>query len=224
MLLLRNEIIAHFKLLRRVPTDKKLVYLTFDDGPHVDLTPRFLDILAKYNVKATFFLCGNRVKKNPKLAREIHSQGHMIGSHGYEHIRLIWRKQGFLQHQVLLADKAISEAAGITPQYFRPPYGIFGLGLLSILKKMDKTLVLWDCNSQDYRPNRSSDKILSYIQKRVRAGSIILLHDGPPHEHRTHRFLPDLIQILSAGGYDFAALPWKGNPHELNLPSKHPRL
>ena len=195
------------QILWRIPTKSRTVYLTFDDGPHADLTGRFLAILAEYNIKASFFLCGNRVAKAPELAREILSQGHTVASHGYDHIRLIGRRRQTLQQQVLTADRVIKSATQVTPRYFRPPYGIFGPGLLSVLREINKILILWNCNSYDYRRNYSPEKILSRVTIKIQPGSIILLHDGPPHGYRTVELLPDIVQMLRDDGYNFAALP-----------------
>jgi len=194
------------RILWHIPTKRPTVFLTFDDGPDAELTPLFLDILANHNVKATFFLSGQRVIKNRDLASEIVRQGHAVGSHGHDHIRLLFRGRKKILQQVLTADQAISVATKLTPLYFRPPHGIFGPMLLHVLGKMNKVLVLWNCNARDYLSNRSPDQIIAIVRK-VRPGSIVLMHDGSPHGHRTVKILPELIQQLWKDGFEFAALP-----------------
>lgn len=195
------------RILWRIPTNDRTLFLTFDDGPDAELTPQFLDILATHNVKATFFLSGQRALKNRDSTAEIIRQGHTIGSHGHDHIRLLFRGRKHLFQQVATADQAISAATKLTPLYFRPPHGIFGPGLLQVLSKMNKVLVLWNCNSHDYLANRSPDTIISSVLRKVRPGSIILMHDGSPHGNRTVKILSKLIRQLCEDGYEFASLP-----------------
>jgi len=154
------------------------VCLTFDDGPDPTYTPRLLEILAKENVTACFFLTGEKVEKYPDIVRMIADQGHTIGSHGYQH-----------QHAWLMSpqntfnswDKSIAvikKIIGKEPDYIRPPWGAVNLSLILWRISRNKQMVGWNAIGKDWLNTRSSSAILDNILKNTREGTIILLHDS----------------------------------------------
>jgi len=152
------------------------IYLTFDDGPEISTTGQILDFLKTYGIKATFFVLGVNVQKNPELIQRIIKEGHTIGLHGHNHLNpwnvLPWRGMSDL----LLGTK-ILEKFGIKTKYVRPPYG--KLNLLSLLYICIKglTFVHWNLDPRDYSQNESK-KLCDLLIKGIKKGMIVLLHDG----------------------------------------------
>jgi len=153
------------------------VFLTFDDGPHPEYTPEILEILDSYNIKATFFLVGEKVKKHQTLVRDIADAGHCIGNHGYSHTSMLFKPTGFMDSEIEKTDACIADTIGSKPQLFRPPYGRFGPRLLIRLHQKQKLLVLWNLSSRDYKKSITAHEIEKRLY-RAQKGQIVLLHDG----------------------------------------------
>lgn len=154
------------------------VYLTFDDGPHPEATPKILELLEKAGVRATFFLLGENVEKHRDIVAKIVSQGHEIGSHGYSHLHP-WKSNPY--HSLLdliRGDKIIKQCK--TPEstsYFRPPYGKFNLITLLYVLITKKKVVFWNVDPKDYKETLGERVALS-VMRTIHPGSIVLLHDG----------------------------------------------
>jgi peptidoglycan-N-acetylglucosamine deacetylase len=158
--------------LFRVKTNEKLLFLTFDDGPDPGSSPRLLDILDKFDIKAMFFCDGRAAEKYPWLIDRIKSKGHLIGNHGYNHLNG-WTTSV----KKYVAD--IEKGAGFTSSsYFRPPYGRISPGQYRILKKRYK-LVFWDLMPYDFDKSFSPADSVKVLLRKIRPGSIIILHDQP---------------------------------------------
>lgn len=171
------------------------VYLTFDDGPHPDITPFVLDELKKYNAKATFFCVGNNVLKYPLLYQRILEEGHQVGNHTYYHEK---------SSNVPFSDykKSIVKAAEfINTNLFRPPYGRLNLFKARSISKNYK-IVMWTWLSYDYDNNVSIEKILSRAKKEITKGDIIVLHDNPKIADRQKIILPLILQLLTTKGFN----------------------
>ena len=160
-----------------VDTDEKAVAFTFDDGPNEIYTPQLLDILARKELKATFFLLGKNVEKHPEIVKRIHSEGHEIGNHSFNHSFLPLYSKSYIKRQIESTSTLIEETVGLTPSYFRPPIGIFTPSVLDAVSEGGMTTVVGEVYPRDpYKPG--IDKIVKRVVNRIEPGSIIILHDG----------------------------------------------
>lgn len=153
------------------------VCLTFDDGPHPKATPAILDTLDSYSVKGTFFFLGRNVERHSDLAREAADRGHSIGNHAYDHSLLLFHSHRYVVNQVGLTARCILETTGKSPDLFRPPYGYFRPTLLQPLQSIGHRLVMWNLDPGDWR-ERSAAAVSSTITRKLKPGSIVLLHDN----------------------------------------------
>jgi peptidoglycan/xylan/chitin deacetylase (PgdA/CDA1 family) len=160
------------------------IALTFDDGPG-EATPLILDILKDAGIRATFFLCGQNAERFPELARRIADEGHEIGNHTYSHPHMAWKTPGRFAWEITRAQDAIERAAGHRPKLFRPPYGERWFGLFPVLMGNGLATVMWSVSGADWR--FSAARIAKRVMKKVKPGSIILLHDGMPPGERGNR-------------------------------------
>lgn len=190
-------------------TKLKRVALTFDDGPNAKYTPKLLDILLKYDAKATFFLIGKNVLKEPDIVRRIHSEGHEIGNHTYSHpvLPLVSRKE--VHKQLESTSSIIEETIGTKPIYFRPPMGLFTPAILDIIESNGLKAIVGEVYPRDpYKPGR--DKIVERVIKRVTPGSIIIMHDGGTwgdvDRSQTIDAVPLIIEQIRAKNYKFVTL------------------
>lgn len=190
-------------------TGEKVVYLTFDDGPVPEVTPRVLDILDEMGVKATFFWVGENLTKYPNLAAEVLRRGHYAGNHTYHHISG-WQAPAIAyQSEILLTEQKMQEVrrlAGITevqPKLFRPPYGRSGLRMHRWLKEQGYKVVLWDIVSHDYNRRYSPERIVKIVMRYVRPGSVLLMHDSLKSDYNIITALPLIIRRLQLAGYEF---------------------
>ena len=156
----------------RIETAEKFLYLTFDDGPDPDSTPELLKLLHSYNIKGLFFCDGQAAEKYPELIELIIRQGHIIGNHGYRH------PDGWLTSTGKYLSDVSKAAQFISSSLFRPPFGRMKTGQYRKLKK-DYRIVLWDIMPYDFDKTFGSEKSLEVLKKRIRPGSIIVLHDKP---------------------------------------------
>ena len=152
----------------------KNVAITFDDGPDPDYTPKLLDGLKERNVKATFFLLGEQIEKYPEIVERMHEEGHMIGTHSYEHVNLSKLSDAKAMEQVNKTNQLIFELTGEYPQYIRPPFGCWKCNL-----DYDTTMieVLWDIDPLDWK-TANSGVIAKRVINKVQEYDIILLHDA----------------------------------------------
>ncbi|WP_405060979.1 polysaccharide deacetylase family protein [Kribbella sp. NBC_01505] len=187
------------------PLPTKYVVLTFDDGPDPAYTPKVLEVLAKYDVKATFFEVGKNVAKHPELTKAIHSAGHSIQNHTWAHADLRHQTAAGFQKQVGDTDQAIRSAAGITPTCLRPPYGGVSATVRQRAKALGKDLVLWTIDSRDWS-KPGTPEIEKRVLGAVKSGSVILMHDGGGNRSQTIAALPSILEKLKAQGYGFRTL------------------
>lgn len=180
------------------------LYLTFDDGPHPEATPRVLDILAARGIKALFFLIGANVRKHPALARRIASEGHAIGNHTYDHPRLLFKPDDYHRDQIVRTNDALHDATGVVPRYFRPPYGWMGPAAYRTAHRLGQEIVLWDVDSGDFRGSVSAS--VARTIRSVRAGSIVLFHDNEHTASLVGDILTGVLDHLSRGNHTFDVL------------------
>ena len=193
----------------------KRVFLTFDDGPTQEVTPHILDILDKYNIKATFFVLGNRVEINPDLLKREYESGHYIANHGYSHkYSKIYKSATSVLSEYNKTEKAIQEALG-NPNYssnlFRFPGGSHGGPYEKIKKKARTTLnengiayLDWSALTYDAEGADTKKEILSNLKKTINGWDnvVILMHDSADKQI-TYETLEDVIKYLQGEGYAF---------------------
>lgn len=192
-----------------IDTEEKVVALTFDDGPSPIWTPEVVDVLDRHGAKGTFFMLGENAEKHPDVVKLVQSHGHEIGSHSYNHIRLIFRWPKVVRGQIEKADAAL-EAAGAAPTWlFRPPYLDKMIVTPLVMNKLGKVLVSADAQAlleYDWE-NTDSDALAAQMVEGVRPGSIMVLHDGRSHDPTV--FLAALDQalgVLEQEGYRFVTV------------------
>ena len=187
-----------------------LAYLTFDDGPIPEVTPKVLAILAKYKVKATFFMVGENIDKHPDVFEQVVKAGHSIGNHTYNHLKG-WRTP-FKEYMENVEKweqamkKCLSPFTFHLSPLFRPPYGKATLRQRIALHKKGYRLIYWDIMTHDYNPRVTPEQMLRRVQRGARPGSIINFHDSLKSNERMLEVLPQVIEWLQKEGYELAAL------------------
>ncbi|HJU45755.1 MAG TPA: polysaccharide deacetylase family protein [Chitinophagaceae bacterium] len=182
----------------RMPADDKKLYLTFDDGPHPDITPFVLDELKRYNAKATFFCIGDNVARYPQVYKRILEEGHAIGNHTHNHLNG-WRTGDEAYF------KNISEAANwIDSKLFRPPYGrITRFQAKQLMEKLQYNIIMWDVLSGDFDIQLSPERCLKNVVRNLRPGAIIVFHDSEKAYKRLSYALPKVLEEGRNKGYSF---------------------
>lgn len=182
------------------------VALTFDDGPTPVVTPRVLQILKQFDVRATFFCIGRAARRHPDIVRQTAAAGHEIGNHSFFHTRHLYASgERRLRRDILLAQETLRRCLGRPPVVFRPPVGFRSPALARVMRCTGLTLVNFDVRAFDTRVS-DPDKIYRRLTKKTGCGSILLLHDGDdicPRPDRTAMLevLPRLIEFLLNQGY-----------------------
>ncbi|MBL8067147.1 MAG: polysaccharide deacetylase family protein [Armatimonadetes bacterium] len=189
-------------VLRHGPADKKELALTFDDGPHGHFTPKLLDLLDRYRVKATFFVIGKMAYKDPALLAEIARRGHLVANHTFSHANLRRQSLSDIETEYLAANNLIAAVTGQTPRFCRPPGGDRDGLTTRAAQLLGMTTVLWTADPLDYS-NPGVDVLMARLRPKVANGGIILLHDGPV---QTLPLLEILIPEMQAKGYTFVRL------------------
>ncbi|MBV8115237.1 MAG: polysaccharide deacetylase family protein [Silvibacterium sp.] len=158
--------------------------LTYDDGPNDVCTEQLLEVLARHNVRATFFLIGRFVRERRDLTRRIHAAGHLIGNHTFTHPVLLFESPSRAREELASTNAAIEDAIGEPVRYFRPPHGARRPDVLRTARELGLTPVLWNAVGNDWKPALNPEAILANLEKGIRRnrergqGSNLLLHDG----------------------------------------------
>lgn len=179
-------------------TSKKIIYLTFDDGPDPASTPKILEILRKNNIKSTFFLIGEKVNRYPQIAQQIATDGHDMGNHSYYHSEFKNLDRRKILQEIRMTQSAINSVTGITPTLLRPPFGRVHNDVLLSAREEKLNVVLWSVDPKDFRENITSEKIYKSIIQNMKNGSIILLHES---SNETLKILPDIISYIKNSGF-----------------------
>ena len=188
----------------------KRIYLTFDDGPNERATPLILETLAAASVPAAFFMVGDHVRRFPSLAKRVVTEGHMVGNHTHDHVKLHLAGPHRIRTQLRVAHSAIESVTGRSPRAFRAPHGYRSPFLRSAARELGYTVFGWTFGVFDTaRPG--VEEIRRRVRKRLRPGAIVLLHDGDGYDPEGDRMqtanaLPGIIGDAQAAGYGFGSL------------------
>jgi peptidoglycan/xylan/chitin deacetylase (PgdA/CDA1 family) len=185
--------------------------LTYDDGPNEDHTPRLLEVLARQDVPATFFLIGQFAQRCPGLVRETIAAGHVVGNHTFNHPLLTLQSEAGIRAQLGQCQSVLQEVTGQTTRLFRPPFGGRRPAVLRVAHELGLTPVMWNVTGYDWNAPPAAE-IERRVAKQIRGGDIILLHDGG-HKHmgadrsQTVIATDHLISRYKNEGYDFVTIP-----------------
>jgi peptidoglycan/xylan/chitin deacetylase (PgdA/CDA1 family) len=179
--------------------------LTFDDGPHREGTPAVLEILAREGVRATFFLVGEQVLRNPALAAEIVTAGHGVGLHCHRHRNLLRLTPRQVREDILRALGVIEETTGRSPTLYRPPYGVSNAAALALARGRSWRTLLWSHWGRDWEARATPESIAALLTSGVGPGAVLLLHDAddysaPGSWRRTVAALPWVLETLGERG------------------------
>lgn len=195
-------------LVTRVDTGEPVVALTFDDGPTPAGTDAILPLLDSLRVPATFFVTGRELAAHPALGHRLVAAGHALGNHSYSHQRMVLRSPSFVRREVERTDRLIRAAGWRGAISFRPPYGKRLLVLPWFLHRTGRTTVLWDVEpDSDPAVGPSAEEIAADAVRRVRPGSIVLLHVMYQSRAESRRAVPLIVDGLRARGYRFVTVP-----------------
>ena len=182
----------------------KAVYLTFDDGPIPEATPFVLDTLARYGVKATFFMVGDNIRKHPDVFRQVVEAGHAIGNHTYNHIGgLRWLSKNYLKNTQKAQEEMNKWIAHLSSPLFRPPHGWMRPLQYLVIRQQGYRIVMWDLVTRDYSRRLTADEVFENVKHYARNGSIITFHDSLRSIDKLKKILAPSIEWLLAEGYEF---------------------
>ncbi len=190
---------VYVRALCRVKTTEKVVYLTFDDGPDAEQTPRVLDVLKRNNAKAVFFCIGSRIAGNESLLKRMTDEGHQIGIHSFSHANgfpLFGRRR--MIADIRQCQQTIEQATGATTTLFRPPFGVTNPTIGKAVKNLNLKTIGWTIRTYDTN-GANNAKIARRISRQLRPGAIILLHDRLPQSAER---LQMVIDTVKKAGYE----------------------
>lgn len=180
------------------------VYLTFDDGPDGEVTPRILDILESYNVKGNFFFLGENVKMYPEVVKRTFDGGHFIGNHSYSHPDLTTLSPEAIKDELEKTEEVISSITGKRTTAMRPPYGASNETVIKVIKESNSVSILWSIDTLDWS-KREVSSILKNVTDNLRPGDIILMHSNGD-KGVTADALPSIIEAIKEKGYKISTL------------------
>jgi len=195
-----SAVLPRSLFMTRGPTNGQAVYLTFDDGPHPEHTPRLLDVMAEHAVKGTFFLLGKEAEQHSRIVERIASEGHGIGNHTWSHLDLRKATDAAMIEEVTKTNRLVAEITGRTPTLFRPPFGKVTARKLWTLWRMRMTVTLWNVDTKDYsgRDGQSGRKGQATSQQlrdwKPVAGDVVLMHDVNPQITETLATLLGMVR------------------------------
>ncbi|MGL5715658.1 MAG: polysaccharide deacetylase family protein [Paraclostridium sp.] len=196
-------------VIKKGNANEKLIALTFDDGPDEDFSPQILDILKKYDAKATFFVVGQKVGWNPEIVKQAFEEGHEIGNHTFSHINVAKKSEYEILTEIEKTQKAIKDVIGKEPTLFRPPYRAISKSMFEIIKSKNMKVVLWsDLDARDWS-NPGVHNIVKVIKEKSDNGSIVLLHDYNTVRNcksQTIQALEQIIPQMQQQGYKFVTV------------------
>ena len=189
-----------------IPATEKVLYLTFDDGPHPTATPFVLNQLQQYNAKATFFCIGNNVVKHPEIYGKLLAEGHATGNHTHNHVN------GWKTTNSQYIENVQAAAEHVNSKLFRPPYGRISKLQAKMLQQnpgFNFSVVMWNVLSGDFDTALSPEGCLKNVLENAKPGSIIVFHDSEKAYERMSYALPRLLEYYSNQGYTFRPITLK---------------
>jgi peptidoglycan/xylan/chitin deacetylase (PgdA/CDA1 family) len=183
----------------------KLVWLTIDDGPDPEDTPRLLDLLDEHKAKATFFFIGAKVAVQPELVAEVVRRGHAVGNHTMHHAQYgFWAfGPGAVRREILECQRVLAETSGVAPRWFRAPAGLKNLFVQEVLEREDLRLACWSARGLD-GVDADKARVMERLKRAIKPGAIVLMHEGRTDvkgERLAPQVLGELLEWLEAGGY-----------------------
>jgi peptidoglycan/xylan/chitin deacetylase (PgdA/CDA1 family) len=195
------------EIVPRVDTDRKVVALTFDDGPSSDIVDEILGTLARHDVKATFFVIGGEIQDHPQAAAKLVAAGHELGNHSWSHKRMVLKSPSFIASEFERTDALIRAAGHRGPIHVRAPYGKKLVGLPWYFARNNRIHVTWDIEPES-TPELDADPnlLIANVVENTRPGSIILLHPWYRGRERSRAAVPAIIENLKSKGYTFVTV------------------
>ena len=187
----------------KIPSAEKVIYLSFDDGPHPEATPFVLAALKKFNAKASFFCIGKNVEAHQNLYAQIIQEGHTVGNHTYDHVNGWKTNTAEYIQNIELAGKLIES------NLFRPPYGRITRSQIHKIKadkNLPQEIIMWDVLSGDFDLTLSPENCTKNVIKNTSEGSIVVFHDSAKAMDRLRIALPKVLAHFSKLGYQFKVL------------------
>ena len=154
------------------------VAVTFDDGPDPAWTPAFLETLATWQVRATFFMLGSMAAQAPGVAAEVAAAGHEVAVHGWAHRYTVLRGPRWVADDLARARDAVADATGAQPRFYRPPYGVLSAGALAAARRLGLTPVLWTCWGREWTAGATPRSVFTTLTRHLAGGATVLLHDS----------------------------------------------
>ncbi|WP_414518990.1 polysaccharide deacetylase family protein [Nostoc sp. PCC 9305] len=189
----------------KLSPERKVIALTFDDGPWPESTAQVLDILKKNQIKGTFFVVGENVKNFPNLLKQEIAEGHVIGNHTWHHWYQFLNPQA-AAYEIDHTEDIIFKTTGLKTNLFRPPGGVMHNGVVDYARNSKYAIILWSSDSVDYsRP--AVPKLIGNVFREAKPGGIVLMHDGGGNRSRTVQALPEIIANFRNQGYRFVIIP-----------------
>lgn len=193
----------YIKTTCKAETDKKVVSLTFDDGPHEKVTLQVLEILQQHQIRATFFCIGSNVLKNKTLVKKMNDEGHLLANHSFGHAFFFDLKNSRgMKHELVKAEDAIFSVTGRRTAWFRPPYGVTNPALAKAAKSLGYDVIGWTARGMD-TASADAEKITKRIISQLNPGAIILLHDT---REQSVEALGKIIEYCVNRGFQFVRL------------------
>jgi peptidoglycan/xylan/chitin deacetylase (PgdA/CDA1 family) len=194
----------YLKPILSVKTGEKKIALTFDDGPDETITPVILDTLGKWNIRAAFFCVGRKISANPALLKKIDEREHLIGNHTHSHSNWF----GFysakrMMNELKETDELIQQIVNRKVRFFRPPFGVTNPAMEKAVRKCNYVTIGWNIRSLDTPKRKKTEQIVSRIIRKIKPGSIILLHDKNPN---IGTVLEKLLEHTAKTGYEVVRL------------------
>jgi peptidoglycan-N-acetylglucosamine deacetylase len=198
------------KLIWRIPTNEKIIYLTFDDGPIPGTTEFVLDTLRSFHAQATFFCIGDNIKKFPNVFKKIIADGHEVGNHTFNHLKGWSTTLDLYVDNVKKCEMQFSLENFQSANLFRPPYGRITPKQIKALREYQ--IVMWDVLSHDYQQHGVDEDYLKGTIKATRPGSIVVFHDSLKADKKIRFMLPRYVAHFTGLGFQFKTLRSKTNP------------
>lgn len=194
---------VYLKALCRTESADKVVALTFDDGPDADSTPRVLDLLKRYDVRATFFVVGEQARQNPELIHRMVAEGHTVAGHSYYHLpqSTLWSSQRYTE-ELFRCNDVVARLTGLRMRLYRPPFGVTNPPIARAVKNLGLIPVGWSVRSLDTM-TKDTDRVVDRVMRGLRGGDVILLHD---RLENSEELLEKLLTALRTQHYTTATV------------------